>query len=305
MSEATEETQRKRNSKGTPKPDEGWQQCSLSGGLWDNWYLSLFKAFAYIQCFALEEEWEGRKGHKNWNPLKIYFRNVLTQADTCSSMEGECSTARHSCCLVTEQASLGVYLLFRLLPVSMPNSSVFLHLVSCVFFGGVSAKEGDMKHCWAGCDGLNLLLCLNSTTVWHLPWTSRALSPLLPYGQHCGLKISLISQAGLRLAQIYLDDVIIILSQPITKVCSQILHMGAERNAHVQGKDHPWLKSLLGGGRVCVESKNCSFLRTVQALYIYLSNSFFLTLTFYVPCPVLCSWCVLLWLLLWYFFAIV
>lgn len=197
---------------------------------------------------------------------------------------------------VTEWASLGgCLLLFRL--ASMPNPLVVCILYLCLFWG-MSAKH--MKHCWAGCDGLSLLVCLNPTTAWHLPWASRVVSSLLPYGQPCGLKISLISLAGLKPAQMYLDGAII-LSQQITKACPQILHEGAERNAHVQSKDHPWLEPLLGGGRVCVECKNCYFLRTVQAFFIYLSDSFFLILTFYVSCPVLYS-CVLLWLLLWFFF---
>lgn len=185
----------------------------------------------------------------------------------------------------------GYLVLFRLLPAFLPNPSVFLHHVPCVFFGGMSAKH--MKQCWAGCDGLNLLVGLNPAMAWHLPWTSRAVSPLQPYDQHCGLMISLISLARLKLAQIYLNGAII-----LTVSKDQILYLRYyvwERRGMLMFKVKTipgWSHCrLLSGGRACVECKNCSFLRTVQALSTYLCNSFFLTLTFYVPCPVLCSWC--------------
>lgn len=87
---------------------------------------------------------------------------------------------------------------FQTSPCFHAKPSVVSHHVSCIFFGGMSAK--CIKHWWAGCDGLNLLVCLNPITAWHLPWTSRTVRN----------KDSLISLAGLKLAQIYLDDVIIL-----------------------------------------------------------------------------------------------
>lgn len=91
MSEATEQTQRKRDSKGT---QQGLSRQRPTAVLTerDCTFLCLKKWITSMPCY--EGGMGGRKDHRNGNNLKINLRNVLTQAGTCSMMEGECSTAR-------------------------------------------------------------------------------------------------------------------------------------------------------------------------------------------------------------------
>lgn len=167
-------------------------------------HLSLFEAFAYIHALL----W--RKNGK-WGRTKKMEILSKCISEMCGHKQVPAVALRESAPLPDTAAVCNwagqlrwLSSFFRL--VSMLNPLVVC-IMYLVFFGAMSAKH--MKHCWTGC-GLNLLVCLNPTTTWHLPWSSRAVSSLLPYGQHWDLKISLISLVGLKLAQIYLDGAIIL-----------------------------------------------------------------------------------------------
>ena len=145
------------------------------------------------------------------------------------------------------------------------------------FFGCVcKAPRSTDEH---GRDGLTLLVCLNTTTAWHPPWTSSTANS--PDPQLCGFMISRISLARLKLAQIYLNDAII-LTIPVKYRSIALAIAGGSREEYswCLGKDQPWLKPLETAQ--CWQSQ-CRvqklFHRTVQALPIYLSNSFVLSLT--------------------------
>lgn len=171
----------------------------------------------------------------------------------------------------------------------MPFSIFIMCFLSSFFFWYVCTAAAALLS--VAVDNLTLLLCLNPILAWHPSWTSRATNSLDP--QLCGFMISLISLARLKLAQIYLSDVAILAIQ--VKYTSISLHIaGGSREEYSQCPEvQPWLKLLetaqcwqnWHGLQKLFLSWNCS-----NPSYTF-SNNFVLSVTCYVPYPVLHPWC--------------
>lgn len=116
----------------------------------------------------------------------------------------------------------------------------FSVFIEC-FFG--VCLQGSCSTAEHGRDGLTLVVCFNTTMAWHPPWTSSAANS--PDAQLCGFMISLISLARLKLAQIYLNDAII-LTIPVKYRSISLDTAGGSRREYFWclGKRQPWLKPL-------------------------------------------------------------